>query len=71
MDSHSQRAWSVTLLLCVFLGYLGVHRFYVGKWGTGVVWLATAGLLGFGVLYDVVLLLAGAFRDDRYALVAG
>ena len=36
----------------VFLGILGIHRFYMGKWGTGIVYLLTGGLLGFGWLYD-------------------
>ncbi|MET0339942.1 MAG: TM2 domain-containing protein [Polyangiales bacterium] len=44
--------YSVAWLLLTFLGFFGVHRFYVGKWFTGVVYLCTFGLLGVGVLYD-------------------
>ncbi|HEY6881509.1 MAG TPA: TM2 domain-containing protein [Polyangiales bacterium] len=46
--------YSVGWLLLVFLGYLGAHRFYIGKWGTGLLYLCTGGLLGLGVLYDIL-----------------
>jgi TM2 domain-containing membrane protein YozV len=44
--------YSVAWLLLTFLGIFGVHRFYMGKWGTGLVYLFTFGLFGFGILYD-------------------
>jgi len=44
--------YSVAWILLTFLGLLGIHRFYVGKVLTGVLYLLTAGLLGIGVLYD-------------------
>jgi len=51
------------LLLCVLLGFLGLHRFYVGKVGTGLVWLFTLGFLGVGQIFDLVLIATGEFRD--------
>ncbi len=53
----------VALLLCLFLGVFGAHRFYVGKIGTGVLWLFTLGLLGIGYLFDLILIIAGEFKD--------
>jgi hypothetical protein len=55
----------VALLLVFFLGILGIHRFYVGKVGTGVLMVFTLGGLGIWVLVDFILILAGAFRDKQ------
>ena len=48
--------YSVAWILQTFLGIFGIHRFYLGKWGTGILWLCTGGLLGFGWLYDFLTL---------------
>lgn len=53
----------VCALLCWFFGYLGVHRFYVGKIGTGILYLCTIGFFGFGVFIDFWMIVFGAFRD--------
>ena len=54
-----------TLLLCVFGGFLGLHRFYVGRTGSGVLWLVTFGLFSVGWIYDLVMVATGEFVDDR------
>lgn len=45
-------SYTVSWILLTFLGWLGIHRFYMGKWITGIVYLCTGGLLLLGVLYD-------------------
>ena len=51
------------LLLCFFLGGLGVHRFYVGTAGTGIAMILTLGGLGFWALIDFFMIICGAFKD--------
>lgn len=63
IKQEGAKNWLTTLLLCLFLGWLGVHRFYVGKAGTGILYLFTFGFFGFGVLVDLIMVLAGSFTD--------
>lgn len=60
----SPKSRRVALLLCIFVGGLGIHRFYVGKIGTGVLWLLTAGCLGIGALVDLIMIACGTFTDS-------
>ena len=52
-------------LLCFFLGFLGVHRFYVGKIGTGILQIVTLGGLGIWCLIDFIMIIVGAFTDKE------
>ncbi|HET7800186.1 MAG TPA: NINE protein [Humibacillus xanthopallidus] len=61
----SDRSRLAAALLCFFVGVLGVHRFYVGKVGTGVLQLLTFGGLGIWALVDLILILVGTFRDKQ------
>ena len=58
------------LLLCLFVGALGVHRFYVGKIGTGVAMIFTLGGLGIWALVDLIMIAVGSFTDanGKYVL---
>ncbi len=60
----STRSRIAAFLLCFFFGVIGIHRFYVGKVGTGILYLLTGGLFGIGVLVDLILIIVGSFRDN-------
>ena len=62
-DSGVSENWLVVFLLSIFLGSLGVDRFYVGKIGTGVIKLLTAGGCGIWWLIDWIMILAEKFTD--------
>ena len=66
-NAHSQEVMkpinpTVELCLCLFLGWLGVHKFYVGKTGMGILYLFTLGLFGFGWLIDTIKCIINFFK---------
>ena len=59
----SDKNWLVALLLCIFLGAIGIHRFYVGKIGTGILMIVTFGGFGIWVLIDLIMIATNGFTD--------
>ena len=55
------KSTAVGYVLLILVGVLGIHRFYIGKIGTGILYLLTAGLFGIGVIVDLFTL-AGQIR---------
>ena len=62
VGARAKNKW-VALLLCLFLGFFGAHKFYEGKVGMGILYLLTLGLFGIGVLVDFIVLL---FKPNPY-----
>lgn len=63
--SASDKRILPAFLLCFFLGCFGIHRFYVGKVGTGIAMLLTLGGLGIWALVDLIILATGSFTDGN------
>lgn len=61
----SEKSKTSAGLLCFFLGEFGIHRFYVGKVGTGILWLFTGGLFGIGWFVDLLTIVFGGFKDSN------
>lgn len=68
-DQISNKSKGVAAALCFLLGSLGIHRFYVGKIGTGILYLLTLGVFGIGWIYDFIVILCGSFKDKDGAVL--
>jgi hypothetical protein len=62
-DDESEYTRLPVFVLCIFLGWIGLHRFYVGKIGTGILQLVTLGGLTLWTLYDLIVIVFGTFTD--------
>lgn len=65
----SEKSKGTAAVLCFFLGWLGIHRFYTGKIGTGILWMLTLGLCGIGEVVDFIMILCGSFKDKDGAVL--
>lgn len=54
----------IALILCLLFGMWGVHRFYVGKVGTGLIWLFSGGVFAIGWILDLIMIVSGGFTDS-------
>jgi len=59
------RDWLTTLLLCLFVGGLGIHRFYTGHTVVGIIQLLTLGGCGIWTIIDLILIITGSFKDSE------
>ncbi len=64
-NKPSPKSFPATALLCFFLGSIGIHRFYVGKIGTGILMIVTFGGLGIWTLIDMIMIVVGHFKDKK------
>ncbi|MCB1072813.1 MAG: TM2 domain-containing protein [Chlamydiia bacterium] len=65
----SPKSFVAAVLLCFFLGTLGIHRFYVGKVGTGILMIITFGGFGIWQIIDLVIIVCSQFRDKQGRLI--
>ena len=62
-EQKSPKGFVPALILCILLGGLGIHRFYVGKVVTGILMILTLGGLGIWTLIDLIRIAVGSFKD--------
>jgi TM2 domain-containing membrane protein YozV len=65
MDDVSSKSRLAVTLLSFFLGGIGVHRFYLGKIGTGILMIITLGGIGIWALIDFIMAVSGVMKDKE------
>ena len=65
----SDKNWLVTTILCLCLGFIGAHRFYVGRMGSAILMLLTWGGLGIWALIDLLVIISGNFKDSEGKII--
>ena len=68
-ENTSDKDWATCLLLCLFLGVFGGHRFYVGKTASGILYLFTAGGFIIGAVIDLICIICGTFKDNEGKII--
>lgn len=63
MPSAGQKSWQMALILCLFLGVAGGHRFYTGHTGIGIAQLLTLGGCGIWTLIDLIMIVTNKYTD--------
>mgnify|MGYP004649106445 CR=1 FL=1 len=64
-ENTYDKDWTTCLLLCLFLGAFGGHRFYVGKTASAILYLFTLGGFVIGAFIDLICIISGTFRDNE------
>jgi TM2 domain-containing membrane protein YozV len=67
--SEKGKTTALILSLLGVIGFAGIHRFYAGKIGTGLLWLFTAGFFYIGTIVDIVKIANGNFKDKNGAVI--
>lgn len=63
VPTYSTKSRWVAFFLCLFLGWIGIHRFYLGKTVTGIIFLLTGGLFCIGWIWDGIMLIMNNAKD--------
>ena len=64
-NDKSSKNPTLTTILALFFGWSGLHLFYLGRWGKGILYLITLGFFGYGWLYDVIKSINGSLIDGN------
>lgn len=63
--AYSNKSRVAAILLCLCFGWMGIHRFYIGRIGTGILMMLTVGFFGLWTLIDLYWAITGQLRDGE------